>query len=68
MDAIERTERIRMATQAREAIAQNESRRLPVPKQWRAWATVDAGLLPSEPSLNSVPSVFTSEPEAPDSS
>ena len=68
MDHVERLERIRMATQAREAIAQNESRKLPVPKQWRAWATVDAGLLPSDRSLHSVPSVFTSERPSPDTS
>jgi len=44
MDAIERAERIRMATQAREAIAINESKNLPVPPRWREWARVDAGL------------------------
>ena len=50
MDPIERTERTRMATQAREAIALNESRGLPIPKQWRAWATVDEGLHPPDTS------------------
>ncbi|MBL0921381.1 MAG: hypothetical protein IBJ10_04545 [Phycisphaerales bacterium] len=44
MDDIERAERIRMATQAREAIALNESRNLPVPSRWREWARVDEGL------------------------
>ena len=50
MDPIERTERLRMATQARGAIAINESKGLPIPKQWRAWATVDEGLHPPDTS------------------
>ena len=58
MDPIERSERIRMATQARGAIAINESKGLPIPPRWREWAEVDRGLHSSNPSVNSVPSVF----------
>ncbi|MBL0922804.1 MAG: hypothetical protein IBJ10_11850 [Phycisphaerales bacterium] len=50
MDSIERSERIRMAAQAREAIALNESRNLPVPPRWREWARVDEGLHAASPA------------------
>jgi len=63
MDAIERSERIRMATQAREAIAQNEARNLPVPPRWREWAQVDQGLRPTSTSGDS-----TLSPAPPDTS
>jgi hypothetical protein len=66
MDDIERTERIRMATQAREAIAINESKGLRVPPRWREWARVDQGLHAAFLSAASAPSAnsaFNSDPQ-----